>query len=75
MLMDYYNQLTTCHKAILLMVSGLILLAYQQDWKFLAGLHSVINFLIFVIAIVMIVYGFIMFDGPNKIMALINKQK
>lgn len=75
MLMDYYNQLTKTHKAILLMITGLILLAYQQDWRFLCGLRSIIDFVIFIIAMVMIVYGFMMFDGPKKIMALINKKK
>jgi hypothetical protein len=74
MFMEYYNQLTKSHKAILLMITGLILLAYQQDWKFLYGLRSIIDFTIFVIGIVMIVYGFMMFDGPKKIMSLI-KQK
>jgi hypothetical protein len=73
--MDYYNGLTKTHKAILLMVTGFILLAYQQDWKFLEGLHTIINFGIFIIAIAMIVYGFIMFGGPDKMKALINKQK
>jgi hypothetical protein len=72
--MEYYNQLTKSHKAILLMITGLILLAYQQDWKFLYGLRSIIDFTIFVIGIVMIVYGFMMFDGPKKIMSLM-KQK
>jgi hypothetical protein len=75
MLMDYYNQLTKQHKAILLMITGLILLAYQQDWKFLYGLRNIIDFVIFVIAIIMLVYGFMMFDGPKKVMALINKEK
>ncbi len=74
MFMEYYNQLTKSHKAILLMITGLILLAYQQDWKFLYGLRSIIDFTIFVIGIVMIVYGFMMFDGPKKIMSLM-KQK
>lgn len=75
MFMEYYNQLTKSHKAILLMITGLILLAYQQDWKFLYGLRSIIDFVIFIIAIVMLVYGFMMFDGPKKVMGLINKQK
>lgn len=75
MFMEYYNQLTKEHKAILLMVTGLILLAYQQEWSFLSGLRSIINLGIFIIAIVMIVYGFMMFDGPQKVMALVNKQK
>jgi len=74
MFMEYYNQLSKSHKAILLMITGLILLAYQQDWKFLYGLRSIIDFTIFVIGIVMIVYGFMMFDGPKKIMSLM-KQK
>ena len=74
MFMEYYNQLTKSHKAILLMITGLILLAYQQDWKFLYGLRSIIDFTIFVIGIVMIVYGFMMFDGPKKILSLM-KQK
>jgi len=74
MLMEYYNQLTETHKAILLMFAGFILLAYQQGWAFLDGLRGIINLGIFVMAIVMIVYGFMKFDGPNKIMALIKKQ-
>lgn len=75
MFMEYYNQLSKEHKAILLMVTGLILLAYQQEWSFLSGLRSIINLGIFILAIVMIVYGFMMFDGPQKVMALVNKQK
>lgn len=74
MFMEYYNQLTKEHKAILLMITGFILLAYQQDWKFLYGLRAIIDFGILLMAIAMIAYGFIMFDGPNKIKALINKQ-
>lgn len=74
MFMEYYNQLTKDHKAMLLMFTGLILLAYQQEWSFLSGLRSIINLGIFIVAIVMIVYGFMMFDGPEKVMALIKKQ-
>jgi len=75
MLMDYYNELTEMHKGILLMLVGLLLLAYQQDWAFLNGLHSIIDLAIFVLAIAVIVLGFMKIDGPKKVMALINKKK
>jgi hypothetical protein len=74
MFSEYYDQLTETHKGILLMVSGLLLLGYQQRWAFLDGLRSIIDLGVFVLAVGLLGYGFYKLDGYKKIMALINKK-
>lgn len=74
MLTKYFNQLTDTHKGILLMLAGLLLLAYHQGWAFLDGLRSIIDLGVLLLSLGLIAYGFYKLDGYNKIMALINKQ-
>lgn len=74
MFTEYYDQLTETHKGILLMLAGLLLLAYKLGFVFLEGLNSIISLAVYAIAISLMVYGFYKLDGPKKIKAFFNKK-
>lgn len=68
MFTEYYNQLTETHKGILLMLVGVIILGYQQNWAFLEGLREIIRACMLILSIALIGYGFYKLEGHKKIM-------